>query len=83
MSERPKTEMEKRQGQNQRLIQNERQRHRDGDREWCVCVCVCVCMRVKKLGRGSCGLRLAKGGEVGWVRTPEKQEGLLSCVPWA
>ena len=48
-----------------------------------VCVCVCVCMRVKKLGRGSCGLRLAKGGEVGWVRTPEKQEGLLSWVPWA
>lgn len=56
-----------------------RDRDRDGDREWGVC----VCMRVKKLERGSCGLRLAKGGEVGWVRTPEKQDGLLSWVPWA
>ena len=60
-----------------------------GDRRKCaepagdVCVCVCVCMRVKKLGGGSCDLRLAKGGEMGWVRTPEKQEGLLSWVPWA
>ena len=45
-----------------------------------VYVCVCVRERVRKLGTGSCDLRLAKGGEVGWVRTPEKHGGWASVL---